>query len=74
MGGLLSQLAASDRRVLEQLSENGEAWIVGGWVRDSLQGLNPKEMDIATNLHPDVVMQLFDKLFQLGLHLEPFWF
>ena len=59
MGGLLSQLAASDRRVLEQLSENGEAWIVGGWVRDSLQGLNPKEMDIATNLHPDVVCLLY---------------
>ena len=66
MGGLLSQLAASDRRVLEQLSENGEAWIVGGWVRDSLQGLNPKEMDIATNLHPDVVMQLFDKTIPVG--------
>tara|TARA_Y100001970_G_scaffold182858_1_gene222403 strand:- start:133 stop:1362 length:1230 start_codon:yes stop_codon:yes gene_type:complete len=66
MGGLLSQLAASDRRVLERLSEHGEAWIVGGWVRDSLQGLNPKEMDIATNLHPDVVMQLFDKTVPVG--------
>ncbi len=66
MGGLLSQLAASDRRVLEQLSEHGEAWIVGGWVRDSLQGLNPKEMDIATNLHPDVVMDLFDKTVPVG--------
>jgi len=66
MDGLLSQLAASDRRVLEQLSKYGEAWIVGGWVRDSLQGLNPKEMDIATNLHPDVVMDLFDKTVPVG--------
>lgn len=66
MGGLLSQLTASDRRVLEQLSEHGEAWIVGGWVRDSLQGLNPKEMDIATNLHPDVVIDLFDKTVPVG--------
>ena len=68
MGGLLSQLAASDRRVLERLSEHGEAWVVGGWVRDSLQGLNPKgrEIDIATNLHPDVVMQLFDKTIPVG--------
>ena len=49
MDDLLSQLAASDRRVLERLSEHGKAWIVGGWVRDSLQGLNPEEMDIATN-------------------------
>ena len=66
MSGLLSQLAASDRRVLERLSEHGKAWIVGGWVRDSLQGLNPEEMDIATNLHPDVVMQLFDKTIPVG--------
>ena len=66
MDDLLSQLAASDRRVLERLSEHGKAWIVGGWVRDSLQGLNPKEMDIATNLHPDVVMQLFDKTIPVG--------
>lgn len=66
MDGLLSQLAASDKRVLERLSEHGKAWIVGGWVRDSLQGLNPEEMDIATNLHPDVVMQLFDKTIPVG--------
>ena len=66
MDVLLSQLAASDRRVLERLSEHGKAWIVGGWVRDSLQGLNPEEMDIATNLHPDVVMQLFDKTIPVG--------
>ena len=66
MDDLLSQLAASDRRVLERLSEHGKAWIVGGWVRDSLQGLNPEEMDIATNLHPDVVMQLFDKTIPVG--------
>ena len=66
MDDLLSQLATSDRRVLERLSEHGEAWIDGGWVRDSLQGLKPKEMDIATNLHPDVVMKLFDKTIPVG--------
>ena len=66
MGDLLSQLAASDRRVLERLSQRGQAWIVGGWVRDKLQGLNPTEMDIATNLHPDIVSQLFDKTIPVG--------
>ena len=66
MGDLLSQLAASDRRVLERLSQRGQAWIVGGWVRDRLQGLNPTEMDIATNLHPDIVSQLFDKTIPVG--------
>ena len=66
MGDLLSQLAASDRRVLERLSQRGQAWIVGGWVRDRLQGLYPTEMDIATNLHPDIVSQLFDKTIPVG--------
>ena len=66
MGDLLSQLAASDRRVLERLSQRGQAWIVGGWVRDRLQGLNPTEMDIATDLHPDIVSQLFDKTIPVG--------
>ena len=66
MGDLLSQLAASDRRVLERLSQRGQAWIGGGWVRDRLQGLNPTEMDIATNLHPDIVSQLFDKTIPVG--------
>jgi len=66
MGDLLSQLAASDRRVLERLSQRGQAWIVGGWVRDRLQGLNPTEMDIATNLHPDIISQLFDKTIPVG--------
>lgn len=66
MGDLLSQLADSDRRVLERLSQRGQAWIVGGWVRDRLQGLNPTEMDIATNLHPDIVSQLFDKTIPVG--------
>ncbi len=66
MGDLLSQLAGSDRRVLERLSQRGQAWIVGGWVRDRLQGLNPTEMDIATDLHPDIVSQLFDKTIPVG--------
>lgn len=68
MGDLLSQLAASDRRVLERLSQRGQAWIVGGWVRDSLLGINPSDspIDIATNLHPDIVSQLFDKTIPLG--------
>ena len=66
MGDLLSQLADSDRRVLERLSQRGQAWIIGGWVRDRLQGLNPTEMDIATNLHPDIVSQLFDKTIPVG--------
>lgn len=68
MGDLLSQLAASDKRILERLSQRGQAWIVGGWIRDKLQGLNPSDspIDIATNLHPDIVSELFDKTIPIG--------
>ena len=34
MGDLLSRLTASDRRVLDRLCDQGDAWVVGGWVRD----------------------------------------
>ncbi|MEE3304001.1 MAG: CCA tRNA nucleotidyltransferase [Candidatus Thermoplasmatota archaeon] len=66
MGDLLSRLTASDRRVLDRLCDQGDAWVVGGWVRDSLQGLEPGEMDIATNLRPEVVTELFDKTIPVG--------
>ena len=62
----LSDLCEGARIVLDRLGKEGDVWIVGGWVRDSLQGLNPKEMDIATNLHPDVVIDLFDKTVPVG--------
>ena len=66
MGDLLSRLTASDRRVLDRLCDQGDAWVVGGWVRDSLQSLEPGEMDIATNLRPEVVTELFDKTIPVG--------
>ncbi len=66
MGGLLDQLTPSDKRVLDTLSKHGQAWIVGGWVRDWLNGSNTTDMDIATNLHPDAVSQLFEKTISVG--------
>ena len=66
MGGLLDQLTPSDKQVLDTLSKHGQAWIVGGWVRDRLSGSNTTDMDIATNLHPDAVNQLFEKTISVG--------
>lgn len=36
-----------------------EAYVVGGCVRDSLLGVKPKDWDITTNAHPDVVLSIF---------------
>jgi poly(A) polymerase len=42
------------------LLRNGyEAYLVGGCVRDTLLGREPKDYDIATNASPDGVMRLF---------------
>ena len=38
---------------------NYEAYVVGGCVRDSLLGKQPKDWDICTNATPDIVMSLF---------------
>ena len=35
----LSRLGDEDRLVLDRLRIFGDAWIVGGWVRDVLSGL-----------------------------------
>ena len=42
MEDLSSQLSDPDKLVLDRLCERGEAWVVGGWVRDSLAGKRPQ--------------------------------
>ena len=66
MEDLSSQLSDSDKLVLDRLCERGEAWVVGGWVRDSLAGKTPSEMDIATTLTPQVVSEIFEKTIPVG--------
>lgn len=47
------------RHILETLQEAGhEAFYVGGCVRDTLMGLTPKDIDIATAATPDVVTEV----------------
>ncbi len=44
------------------------AYLVGGCVRDLLMGHPPKDYDVATDAHPDVVMALFPRAFGVGAH------
>jgi len=46
--------------ILKKLSENGyEAYIVGGYVRDTLLGRECGDIDITTNALPDDVIRIF---------------
>ena len=65
----LSILREEDRIVLDRLRVSGEAWIVGGWVRDFLSGLSQDridDMDIATNLRPEQVKDIFPRSIMIG--------
>lgn len=43
------------------VSQNYEAFLVGGCVRDSFMGVKPKDWDVATNALPDDVSHIFEK-------------
>ena len=48
--------------VVRRLREAGHvAYFAGGCVRDELLGLTPKDYDVATDAHPDVVRSVFGK-------------
>ena len=59
MGEPMEYASEADRLVLAGLRSKGEAWVVGGWVRESLSGRPLTDMDIATTLLPDEVKELF---------------
>ncbi len=47
-------------KIIKRLSENGySAYVVGGCVRDTLQGKQPHDWDICTSALPDEVMRIF---------------
>lgn len=53
--------------IANKLKSHGfQALVVGGTVRDSLLGVVPKDVDIATDASPDEVESLFDKTIPLG--------
>ena len=52
------------KSVISQLEKNGyEAYIVGGCVRNLLQGIEPEDWDITTNAKPEEIQKIFPKNF-----------
>lgn len=49
------------------MSAGYEAYIVGGCVRDSLLGREPKDWDITTSARPEQVKALFDRTIDTGI-------
>ena len=62
----LSDLSEGARIVLDRLGEEGDAWIVGGWVRDRIAGKDSEDLDLATNLIPPEVKSAFPKSIMVG--------
>lgn len=53
------------RALIRRLNEAGfEAYAVGGCVRDSLMGIEPKDWDICTSALPEEMQRVFH-----GLHV-----
>ena len=66
MGPEYERLSEADRLVLEGLRSIGKAWIVGGWVRETVSGHQETDMDIATTLLPAKVKELFPRSLMVG--------
>jgi tRNA nucleotidyltransferase (CCA-adding enzyme) len=55
------------QEVLNRLENAGyDAYIVGGYVRDFLLGIQTKDCDITTNATPDQVESLFERVVTVG--------
>ncbi|MBQ5665054.1 MAG: CCA tRNA nucleotidyltransferase [Akkermansia sp.] len=57
--------------VVERLEHYGyEAYVVGGCVRDSLLGRNPKDWDVCTNALPEEVLRVFKRFHVIKTGLQ----
>lgn len=66
-GVVLSMTLIAATAVLERLRGAGhEAYLVGGWVRDSLLGRPHEDCDVATSATPEQVEALFERSVPLG--------
>jgi tRNA nucleotidyltransferase (CCA-adding enzyme) len=54
------------KQIIGKIRERGRAWIVGGWIRDQVLGINTGDVDIATNLLPKEVLEMFPHSIMVG--------
>ena len=52
-------LSKDEKEILEILQKYGEGYIVGGYVRDSLLGIEPSDCDFVTNLEYSKLLEIF---------------
>lgn len=58
-------------RVVQRLHKaNFQAYLVGGCVRDLLLGKSPKDFDVATDAHPEVIRSLFNSARLIGRRFQ----
>ncbi|MEZ4649227.1 MAG: CCA tRNA nucleotidyltransferase [Candidatus Eisenbacteria bacterium] len=57
------------RSIAARLREaGGQAWVVGGAVRDSILGREVRDWDLSTDLHPERIQSLFPHTVSVGAH------
>jgi tRNA nucleotidyltransferase/poly(A) polymerase len=62
-----SPLIEAATLVVRRLRDHGHtAYFAGGCVRDALLGFAPKDIDVATDAHPDQVQRLFPRTIPVG--------
>jgi poly(A) polymerase len=66
--GVMIQREAAEQIVERLRAEGYQVWFAGGCVRDLLLGREPKDFDVATNAHPEAVLEMFPKTFAVGAH------
>ena len=57
----MKKLLTTALKVIKKIEEHGyEAYIVGGYVRDHLMGLDSNDVDICTNAKPKELIKIFE--------------
>ena len=66
---LSDPMLATAHSLVERLRHAGHvAYWAGGCVRDLVRGLSPKDVDIATDAHPEEVQKIFARTYAVGAH------
>jgi poly(A) polymerase len=65
----MNSMEETARGIAARLRERGHlAYFAGGCVRDMVRGKTPKDFDIVTDAHPDVVQKTFSRTYAVGAH------